>query len=759
MAIEDAPVPTEMGEMQEANVEQDTKAAPAAEVDDVAKTAELQKDQEDLSVVQEAEEMPERDRWSSRWSFILAAIGSAVGLGNFWRFPYLMYKHGGGPFLIPYWLSLICIGLPMLLLELGLGQRQQAGDVTAFAKIHSKLRGIGYASVFVAWLVLSYYSVIISWTGIYLIESFTLPWVGDDIMCYNNKTMSRSEWHFNHETLRNIAADCTPVGQGVGDSSEMADRAVIAMCVTWVIVYFSVLYGVKTASKIVWVTMPLPFLLSIVLFFRAVTLPGALEGIEAYVGTWDFDKLREPQIWTDAVGQIFFSLGVCIGVMTSYGSYRPNDAPIISNVFIVAFTNCTFSFFCGFIVFGMLGYMAHEQTSDCRDLTCGAVFPHNITEAQQTCWDECKVPVSAVARGGFGLVFVAFPKAMETMGDGGYFFSLITFIMLYTLGWDSAFSILEAITTVVMDAPVGATNFKGLMYRTVGERFALPIVTLVVSVSAMLMGLLYCADIGLYWLDLVDHYSNNYTMLLDGVLQTVAVGWVWGIPSMTRRVGSWSTMVFVLSSFASAVVLIVLTSTLAIDMAPCEQEGTAPEVCYTGGELGIGMCAAVIVLLGGWAWSFSLSGKTVSEWFDAVFWAGVQELWDYISVVSHTEGVPLGKGTRMIDFFGEMFRVWWMFMVKYLSPVVMTFLIILTLKKDARDEYSGYQRWMNNTMWVCVITGSLLIFLVFAILPGGFGVSEPVPDAMELYKKEQQGAAEAENNEAEQHEPVATEQQ
>eukprot|EP00755_Sulcionema_specki_P023752 Sspe_Gene.79663::Locus_49995_Transcript_1_1_Confidence_1.000_Length_1255::g.79663::m.79663 len=360
-----------------------------------------------------------RDRWSSKTTFILAAIGSAIGLGNFWRFPYLVYKHGGGPFLIPYWLSLFAIGIPMLMLEMGQGQKFQSGDVAAFGKIHPKLRGVGFASVFVSLLVVSYYSVIIAWTGVYFAESFTMPWIGQDVTCADGSVMQRSQWHFDHEVLVLSDAECRKVGQNPTASEEISWKVATSLVVTWVIVCGSVIYGVKTASKVVWVTMPLPFLLALILFFRAVTLEGAGDGIKAYIGTWEFDRLREPQIWTDAVSQIFFTLSVCFGVMTSYGSYRPTTRPILTNVFVVALTNCIFSFFCGFIVFGVLGYMAREES----DRKCN-LCQQQLSQAEiDMCLATCEVSVDKVAAGGFSLVFQVFPRALETMGDAGYFFS------------------------------------------------------------------------------------------------------------------------------------------------------------------------------------------------------------------------------------------------------------------------------------------------------------------------------------------------
>lgn len=125
-------------------------------------------------------EHEERPRWSRRISFLFAAIGSAVGLGNIWRFPYLCNKFGGGAFLIPYFLCLILVGHPVLLLELSLGQKFQSGDVDAFGSINRRFRGVGIASVFGAYIIVWYYCVVIAWACLYFAASFqkTLPFAG-----------------------------------------------------------------------------------------------------------------------------------------------------------------------------------------------------------------------------------------------------------------------------------------------------------------------------------------------------------------------------------------------------------------------------------------------------------------------------------------------------------------------------------------------------------------------------------------------------
>lgn len=126
----------------------------------------------------EGDEPEQRERWMSRTTFILAMVGYAVGLGNFWRFPYLCYTWGGALFFIPYFVCLFFIGIPVTLMELALGQKFQRGDVGVFRGIHPRLAGVGAASVLAAYYIVTYYNIIIGWSLIYLIMSFInpLPW-------------------------------------------------------------------------------------------------------------------------------------------------------------------------------------------------------------------------------------------------------------------------------------------------------------------------------------------------------------------------------------------------------------------------------------------------------------------------------------------------------------------------------------------------------------------------------------------------------
>mmetsp|Transcript_17497 Transcript_17497/g.41867 ORF Transcript_17497/g.41867 Transcript_17497/m.41867 type:complete len:389 (+) Transcript_17497:92-1258(+) len=264
-----------------------------------------------------------RPEWPSRTSFLLAAIGSAVGLGNIWRFPFLTYKHGGGVFLIPYLLCLVVIGFPVLLLELSLGLKFRAGDVEAFGGIHRRLRGIGISSVVAGFVIVSYYANIIAWSCVYLVSSFIspLPWTamaqGVSQTCDLSQALS-SEENFLYNAVLHLG-DAKQLQ--AASSSIMSGWVYGGLVFIFIITYFCIWKGVRSAGRVVYFTATAPVVVLIILFGYNISLKGAGDGVKAYIGTWDFSSLDSPDIWTDAAGQIFFTLSVSMGIMTAYGSY------------------------------------------------------------------------------------------------------------------------------------------------------------------------------------------------------------------------------------------------------------------------------------------------------------------------------------------------------------------------------------------------------------------------------------------------------
>jgi NSS family neurotransmitter:Na+ symporter len=429
----------------------------------------------------------------------MAAVGSAVGLGNVWRFPYVAYESGGGAFLIPYFIALFTAGIPMLILEMGLGQRMQRGAPGAFGAIKKQLQWFGWWAAGLSAGIVIYYSTILAWSWIYLWHSLKLSWEG------------RAEQFFIQEILQRSS--------GPAELGTPIWYLVLGMFLTWLAIYLILRKGVKNVSKVVMITVPLPVILLTVLLIRGLTLPGAIDGLRYYL-TPDFSKLTDPGIWLKAYGQIFFSLSLASGVMIGYGSYLGKKAEITNSALITGLANCGTSFFAGFAVFSMLGYLAQVQG----------------------------LPVPEVTQSGTGLAFVAYPTAISKLPALNGLFGVIFFITLLTLGIDSAFALQEAFTTGIHDkwkVPPGKLALYFIL-------FAFPI------------SLIFTTRGGYFWFDIVDRWICDFGLVVAGLMQCVTVGYIYKVQDfrmyMNRlsevRLGNW--WVIALRYITPIVLLIIL---------------------------------------------------------------------------------------------------------------------------------------------------------------------------------------------------------
>ena len=342
-----------------------------------------------------------RQRWTSRTIFILAAVGSAVGLGNLWRFPYLAGKYGGGAFLISYLIALVLVGVPLLMLELAVGQKMQQGAIGSYQKLHPHFGGLGLLALISSFIIVSYYAVVMAWAFIYFLASFRVKW------------SSNAESYFFEEVLQ--------ISDRVNNIGGINWSIFFSLCLIWIVVYFCVWQGTKSVGQIVRYSVPLPVILLGALLLRAVTLPGFLKGWVMYLKP-NWVALLSPEVWTAACAQIFYTLSLAFGIMIAYGSYKNRDDDIAKDTWITALLDIGTSLLAGLVVFGILGYMA---------------------------W-KTGIPLENLAASGPGLAFVVFPQAISLMPLSGLF-SVLFFLMLLLLGIDSVFSLVEALNAAILD--------------------------------------------------------------------------------------------------------------------------------------------------------------------------------------------------------------------------------------------------------------------------------------------------------------------
>ena len=420
----------------------------------------------------------EKTYWPSQWVFILAAVGSAAGLGNLWRFPYLAYENGGGAFLFAFVIANILIGIPLLMLEIGLGQKTQKGAADAFASIKKSFRYVGWTALVMAFLVLSYYMAVVSYGLNYLASSFTLGWMPD-----------ASNFFFN---------DVLQITPGPEIMGGIAWPVFTALIVGWVLVYFSAWNGVKSISAVVKWTATIPFVILFLLIIHTLTLEGASSGLELFLIP-DWSQLLNTNIWLAAFSQVFFSLSLAFGIMIAYGSLNRKNAEITKSVIWISLGNFAVSFMSGLVVFGTLGYMAVQKG----------------------------LPVDEVVAGGPGLVFVVFPEAINMLPGFNALIGVLFFSMLLMLAVDSAFSLLEALSTSIRD------RFPHTSVKKI---------SLIITFFGILGGMLYSTKAGLYYLDITDHFVVSYGLVILGITEAVIIGWFYDTSELRSFIRKNSTV-------------------------------------------------------------------------------------------------------------------------------------------------------------------------------------------------------------------------
>ncbi|XP_059487992.1 sodium-dependent serotonin transporter-like [Neocloeon triangulifer] len=443
-----------------------------------------------------ASDLPERETWDKKVEFLLAVIGFAVDLGNVWRFPYICYQNGGGAFLIPYCLMLVFGGLPLFYMELALGQFHRSGCLTIWRRICPALKGVGYAICLIDVYMGMYYNTIIGWAVYYLFASFRaeLPWTS----CGNSwntdncvPVLNVSAQHANSTSPAQEFFTRSVLEQHLSDGLDHMGpiKLSLALCVlaVFILVYFSLWKGVRSTGKAVWITALMPYVVLFILLGRGVTLPGADEGIRYYL-TPQWHKLRNSKVWIDAASQIFFSLGPGFGTLLALSSYNKFHNNCYRDAILTSSVNCLTSFLAGFVIFSVLGYMAHVQNKNIED----------------------------VGLEGPGLVFIVYPEAIATM-SGSVFWSIIFFIMLITLGLDSTFGGLEAMITALCDEYPRALG----RHR---EKFVAGLLVFIYICS-----LPTCTYGGEYLVNLLNIYGPGISILFVVFVEAVGVCWFYGV--------------------------------------------------------------------------------------------------------------------------------------------------------------------------------------------------------------------------------------
>lgn len=545
-------------------------AAPAG--DKVVKVADLPE-----------EEGEERQQWAHPIEFLLSCVAMSVGLGNVWRFPMTAYQNGGGAFLIPYLVVLLFIGRPLYFMELAMGQFSSFGCVKVWKAVPA-IKGVGYGQMIGTWSVVTYYCSLMALTVFYFVMSFQsqLPWTWcnpdwADENCVDSKnfnsstttnlSVSSSEQYFINYVLRQ--ADSIEDGLGLPDW-----RLTLCLLFSWVLLFFTLVKGVQSSGKVAYFTALFPYVVLFTLLGRGVTLEGSVDGIIYFI-TPQWEKLLQLDVWYAAVTQSFFSLSVSFGSIIMFASYNSFSQSIYRDALIISVADTLTSLLAGLTIFSILGNLAFETGKEVKD----------------------------VVKAGTGLAFISYPDALAKFEHVPQLFSVLFFLMMFTLGVGSASALTGCVITVICD------QFP---------KWKKAYVTLIVCIAGFGIGLVYVTPGGQWILDLVDYFGGGFVIFVMAIIETIALHWLYGMKNFLKDVEFmlgiklgiyWKfCWFFFIPLFLTAILIYIL-----IEMEPLQFNGSLyPTSAYACGWTlaGVALLTVPIGLLHSW---YNSPGDTPME--------------------------------------------------------------------------------------------------------------------------------------------------
>uniref|UniRef100_A0A8B9X490 Transporter n=1 Tax=Bos mutus grunniens TaxID=30521 RepID=A0A8B9X490_BOSMU len=499
-----------------------------------------------------------RPLWATPLQFVFACISYAVGLGNVWRFPYLCQMYGGGSFLVPYIIMLVVEGMPLLYLELAVGQRMRQGSIGAWRTVSPYLSGVGVASVVVSFFLCMYYNVVNAWAFWYLFHSFQDPLPWSVCPLNGNRTgyieecekASSTQYFWYRKTLN--------ISPSIQESGAVQWEPALCLILAWLVVYLCILRGTESTGKVVYFTALLPYCVLIIYLVRGLTLHGATNGL-AYMFTPKMEQLANPKAWINAATQIFFSLGLGFGSLIAFASYNEPSNNCQKHAIIVSIINSSTSIFASIVTFSIYGFKATFNYESCLnkvillltnsfDLEDGFLTANNLEQVKDYLASAYPSKYSEVfpqikncsleteletAVQGTGLAFIVYTEAIKNM-EVSQLWSVLYFFMLLLLGIGSMLGNTAAILTPLTDSKV------------ISSYLPKEAISGLVCLANCAIGMLFTMEAGSYWFDIFNDYAATLSLLLIVLAEAVAVCYLYGLSrfesdlkAMTGRALNW----------------------------------------------------------------------------------------------------------------------------------------------------------------------------------------------------------------------------
>ena len=404
-----------------------------------------------------------KQEWNSNFAFMMAMIGSAVGLGNIWRFPNVLYSNGGGSFMIPYIISLFLLGISFVLVEYAVGFKFKKSIARILYSIKGKLEPVAWFILLIVFLITTYYVCVVGWDFIYIILSFTKAWGSNPDLYFAN--------HVLHAT------------DSMSGLFTIVPNVLISVFLIWLFAWLIIKRDLNDGiGKVSQILLPLLCLIVIGIVAFSLTLPGASIGY-TQIFTPDWGALTNLDVWLAAFGQIVFSLSLGMAIAMTYASYLPEGSKLVDNAIIVAFSNSGFEIFNSIGIFSILGFMT---------LSSGIPFNELVTE-------------------GTGLAFVVFPQVFNIMGPAAYVVGPLFFLCILFAGITSVIALLEGVCYSISE--------KFLIER---KKTAT-----VVCIIGFLISCIFATAAGSTVLGVFDAFLNNFALLFAVLLECIIFGWIY----------------------------------------------------------------------------------------------------------------------------------------------------------------------------------------------------------------------------------------